>query len=66
MAAGNFELQILEISNTNNHLLTGYCCGVELEARKTQTKGNYIKFKETRKKSVGQLILPSGRHFSFI
>lgn len=39
MAAGNFELQILEISNTNNHLLTGYCCGVELEARKTQTKG---------------------------
>lgn len=40
MAAGNFELQILEISNTNNHLLTGYCCGVELEARKTQTKGN--------------------------
>lgn len=50
MAAGNFELQILEISNTNNHLLTGYCCGVELEARKTQTKGKYIFFFKNKKR----------------
>uniref|UniRef100_A0A1I8NLN3 Delta-like protein n=1 Tax=Stomoxys calcitrans TaxID=35570 RepID=A0A1I8NLN3_STOCA len=38
-AIGNFELEILEISNTNNHLLTGYCCGVPLEIRSTKTTG---------------------------
>ncbi|XP_049304879.1 protein serrate [Bactrocera dorsalis] len=38
-AAGNFELEILEISNTNSHLLTGYCCGVPLEIRSTKTTG---------------------------
>ncbi|XP_073818440.1 protein serrate-like [Musca autumnalis] len=38
-AIGNFELEILEISNTNNHLLSGYCCGVPLELRKTRTTG---------------------------
>lgn len=34
---GNFELQILEISNTNSHLLSGYCCGVSSELRSTRT-----------------------------
>ncbi|XP_023297032.2 protein serrate-like [Lucilia cuprina] len=38
-AAGNFELEILEISNTNSHLLSGYCCGVPLEIRSTKTTG---------------------------
>ncbi|XP_073818444.1 protein serrate isoform X2 [Musca autumnalis] len=38
-AIGNFELEILEISNTNNHLLSGYCCGVPLEMRSTKTTG---------------------------
>uniref|UniRef100_A0A1I8QAK7 Delta-like protein n=1 Tax=Stomoxys calcitrans TaxID=35570 RepID=A0A1I8QAK7_STOCA len=38
-AIGNFELEILEISNTNNHLLSGYCCGVPLEVRSTKTTG---------------------------
>ncbi|XP_037944015.1 protein serrate-like [Teleopsis dalmanni] len=38
-AAGNFELEILEISNTNSHLLNGYCCGVPLELRTTRTTG---------------------------
>lgn len=28
---------MLEISNTNSHLLTGYCCGVSTEARNTRT-----------------------------
>jgi hypothetical protein len=37
LAAGYFEFQILEISNTNNHLLNGYCCGLSLERRKTET-----------------------------
>lgn len=36
-ASGNFELQLLEISNTRNHLLTGYCCGVSTEVRTTRT-----------------------------
>jgi jagged-1 len=39
LAAGYFELQILEISNTNSHLLTGYCCGLPMERRSTQTTG---------------------------
>ncbi|TMW48910.1 hypothetical protein DOY81_006005 [Sarcophaga bullata] len=38
-AIGNFELEILEISNTNSHLLSGYCCGVPLEIRSTKTTG---------------------------
>lgn len=38
-ASGTFELQILEISNTNNHLLSGYCCGVPLSIRSTKTTG---------------------------
>lgn len=38
-ASGNFELQILEISNTNSHLLSGYCCGVPLSMRSTKTTG---------------------------
>ncbi|XP_064548318.1 protein serrate [Drosophila montana] len=38
-AAGNFELEILEISNTNSHLLSGYCCGVPTELRATKTTG---------------------------
>lgn len=38
-ASGNFELQILEISNTNSHLLSGYCCGVPLTMRSTKTTG---------------------------
>ncbi|XP_030370346.1 protein serrate [Scaptodrosophila lebanonensis] len=38
-AAGNFELEILEISNTNNHLLSGYCCGLPAELRGTKTTG---------------------------
>lgn len=37
--SGNFELQILEISNTNSHLLSGYCCGVPLSIRSTKTTG---------------------------
>lgn len=37
LATGTFELQILEISNTNNHLLSGYCCGVPLSIRSTRT-----------------------------
>ena len=41
-AAGNFELEILEISNTNSHLLTGYCCGVPLEIRSTKTLGKSL------------------------
>lgn len=41
---GNFELEILEISNTNSHLLSGYCCGVPLEIRSTKTTGKYIFF----------------------
>lgn len=39
IAIGNFELQILEISNTNSHILSGYCCGVPLEIRHTKTTG---------------------------
>ncbi|XP_055903990.1 protein serrate [Eupeodes corollae] len=35
--AGNFELELLEISNTNSHLMSGYCCGVPLEIRSTRT-----------------------------
>lgn len=38
-ASGNFELQLLEISNTNSHLLTGYCCGVSNESRNIRTTG---------------------------
>ncbi|XP_020812019.1 protein serrate [Drosophila serrata] len=38
-AAGNFELEILEISNTNSHLLSGYCCGMPSELRATKTMG---------------------------
>ncbi|XP_060645747.1 protein serrate isoform X2 [Drosophila nasuta] len=38
-AAGNFELEILEISNTNSHLLSGYCCGMPSELRATKTTG---------------------------
>ncbi|EDW24017.1 GL23608 [Drosophila persimilis] len=38
-AAGNFELEILEISNTNSHLLSGYCCGMPPELRATKTTG---------------------------
>uniref|UniRef100_A0A6P4ERX3 Delta-like protein n=1 Tax=Drosophila rhopaloa TaxID=1041015 RepID=A0A6P4ERX3_DRORH len=38
-AAGNFELEILEISNTNSHLLNGYCCGMPAELRATKTIG---------------------------
>ncbi|EDV30429.1 uncharacterized protein Dana_GF22944 [Drosophila ananassae] len=38
-AAGNFELEILEISNTNSHLLNGYCCGMPSELRATKTMG---------------------------
>uniref|UniRef100_A0A1A9VG01 Notch ligand N-terminal domain-containing protein n=1 Tax=Glossina austeni TaxID=7395 RepID=A0A1A9VG01_GLOAU len=38
-AAGYFELELLEISNTNSHLLNGYCCGVPLEIRSTKTTG---------------------------
>lgn len=38
-AGGNFELQILEISNTNSHILSGYCCGVPLNIRSTRTTG---------------------------
>lgn len=38
-ASGNFELQILEMSNTNSHLLSGYCCGVPLSIRNTKTTG---------------------------
>lgn len=37
--SGNFELQILEISNTNSHLLSGYCCGTPLSIRSTKTTG---------------------------
>uniref|UniRef100_A0A182YGM3 Notch ligand N-terminal domain-containing protein n=1 Tax=Anopheles stephensi TaxID=30069 RepID=A0A182YGM3_ANOST len=32
-------MQILEISNTNSHLLSGYCCGLPPEKRQTQTTG---------------------------
>nr|XP_040221199.2 protein serrate [Anopheles coluzzii] len=38
-SSGFFELQILEISNTNSHLLSGYCCGLPPEKRQTQTTG---------------------------
>lgn len=38
-SSGNFELQILEISNTNSHLLSGYCCGVPSDVRSTRTTG---------------------------
>ncbi|XP_055623547.1 protein serrate [Toxorhynchites rutilus septentrionalis] len=38
-SSGFFEMQILEIANTNSHLLSGYCCGLPPEKQRTQTTG---------------------------
>ncbi|XP_055700061.1 protein serrate [Phlebotomus papatasi] len=38
-SSGYFELQILEISNRNNQLLTGYCCGIPMEIRASRLNG---------------------------
>uniref|UniRef100_A0A182VFK2 Notch ligand N-terminal domain-containing protein n=1 Tax=Anopheles merus TaxID=30066 RepID=A0A182VFK2_ANOME len=45
-SSGFFELQILEISNTNSHLLSGYCCGLPPEKRQTQTTAFSLCLKE--------------------
>lgn len=40
MGAGSFELKILEISNDNNHLLDGSCCGTTaVDDDKIKTNG---------------------------
>ncbi|XP_055679590.1 protein serrate [Lutzomyia longipalpis] len=38
-STGKFELQILEISNKNSQLLTGYCCGIPMEIRASRLNG---------------------------
>ncbi|XP_058839197.1 uncharacterized protein LOC131694732 [Topomyia yanbarensis] len=38
-SSGFFEMQILEIANTNSHLLSGYCCGLPADKQQTQTTG---------------------------
>lgn len=42
LASGNFELQILEISNSKNLLLSGTCCGLPYQLRETVTTGKFI------------------------
>ncbi|XP_062537642.1 protein serrate [Armigeres subalbatus] len=38
-SSGFFEMQILEIANTNSHLLSGYCCGLPAAKQRMQTTG---------------------------
>lgn len=38
-SSGFFEMQILEIANTNSHLLSGYCCGLPATKQRLQTTG---------------------------
>lgn len=55
LASGNFELQILEISNPKSSLLSETCCGLPYQLRDTKITGAFTYEQMTVKPHVNSL-----------